>query len=62
MDRVFDRDYIITVANGSWSRKCTATALVRQVGIPPRIAARWQQVRREMSPKGLARKIAATRN
>lgn len=55
--------YVITVVdqNVSW-RKATAAALVKEVGASPKVAARWAEVRRQMSPAGLKRKIAATRN
>lgn len=31
-------------------------------GVPARVALRWQRVRREMTPKGLARKAHERRN
>lgn len=51
-------DYEITVVDmhGHW-RKATAPALVRDAGVPPKIAARWAKVRRQMSPSGLKRKL-----
>ncbi len=57
------RPYEITVVDGygRW-RKATAPALVREAGVPPQIAARWARVRRQMSPAGLKRKLAETRN
>lgn len=57
------RDYQITVVDifGRW-RHATAPALVRDAGVPPRIAARWAKVRREMSPAGLKKKIRAQVN
>ena len=56
-------EYQITVVDtiGKW-HKATAAALLRDAGVPPGIAARWAKVRREMSPAGLRRKLAATRN
>lgn len=55
--------WVITVvaADVCWAR-ATAAVLVREAGIPPRVAARWESVRREMSPAGLSRKLRATRN
>lgn len=52
------RDYVIVTVDRSTSwRKATAAALVRDAGVPPSVAAKWQQVRREMSPAGLKRKL-----
>ena len=62
-DGVTERDYQIVVVDGNMNwRKATAPALVRDAGVPPRIAARWAQVRREMSPAGLKRKMKVLRN
>jgi hypothetical protein len=57
------RDYQIVVVdeNMNW-KKATAPALVRDAGVPPRIAARWAKVRREMSPAGLKRKAKEWQN
>lgn len=56
-------EYEITVVDSKnrW-HKATAPALVRDAGVPPRIAARWAKVRRQMSPSGLKRKMAEQRN
>ena len=55
--------YIITVANGSCSwRGATASRLVRDMGVPSKVAARWERERRLMSPAGLARKLREQRN
>lgn len=59
-----DAGYWIDVVNHNerqWKRPDGARGLVR-VGLPPTVAARWQRVRRGFTAKGLARKIAATRN
>lgn len=56
-------EYEITVVDGRgcW-KKATAPALVRELGVPLRVAARWAKVRREMSPAGLKRKMREARN
>lgn len=57
------REYQITVVDtiGKW-QKATAPALVRDAGVPMSVAIKWAKIRREMSPTGLRRKIAVTRN
>jgi hypothetical protein len=57
------RDYEITVVDtiGRW-HKATAPALVRDAGVPPKVAAAWAKIRRQMSPAGLKRKAYETRN
>jgi hypothetical protein len=56
-------DYQITVVNwrGRW-RHATAPNLVKLAGVPPKIAARWAAIRREMSPSGLKKKLKAQVN
>jgi hypothetical protein len=57
------REYQIVVVDGNMNwRKATAPALVRDVGVPPKVAARWAKVRREMSPAGLRRKLKGSVN
>lgn len=59
------RDYLIVTVNwrsrSVW-RRATASSMVRQAGVPPRIASEWQQIRREMSPAGLTRKLKQMAN
>jgi hypothetical protein len=54
------RAFLIVTVNwkppGVWKR-ATAARMVREAGVPPRVAAEWQRIRREMSPKGLERKM-----
>lgn len=56
-------DYLITVVDTiplwKW-RHATAKTLVA-CGVPLPVAARWERVRREMSPRGLARKARENR-
>lgn len=57
--------YLIVTVNWKsprvW-RRATAASMVRLAGVPPRVAAEWQQIRREMSPAGLKRKMHEQRN
>jgi hypothetical protein len=55
--------WVITVVapDVKWS-KATASALVKEAGLPLCAAMRWAIVRREMSPAGLKRKLASQRN
>lgn len=55
--------WVITVVdtNLNW-RKATVARLVTDAGLPPRLAVRWGEIRRGMSPAGLRRKIRETRN
>lgn len=57
------KDYLITVVDtiGKW-HNAPAADLVRVCGVPLVIAARWEKVRREMSPAGLKRKAKAQVN
>jgi hypothetical protein len=52
------RDIVIVVVTprAEW-RKATAPALVRELGLSPKVAASWGKVRRSMSPAGLRRKL-----
>ena len=56
-------EYHITVVDrwGTW-RKKNLISMVRDAGVPIAVAARWEKVRREMSPAGLKRKLTAQRN
>lgn len=59
-----DPGYWIDVVNRNerlWKRPDGAKGLVR-AGVPPSVAARWQKVRRTMTPKGLTRKLAERKN
>jgi hypothetical protein len=59
-----DPGYWIDVVNHNerdWKRPDGAKGLVR-VGVPPTVAARWQRVRRTMTPKALVRKLQSQRN
>jgi hypothetical protein len=55
--------WVITVVdpNVNW-RTATARALVTEGGLPTGVAARWANIRKEISPSGLKRKLAETRN
>jgi hypothetical protein len=56
-------DYLIVVVDtiGKW-HKAPAADLVRRAGVPLTVAARWQKVRRQMSPAGLKKKAREQRN
>lgn len=57
-------DYMIDVLNWNeqtWKRPDGGKALLR-LGIPPKVVLRWKKVRREMTQKGLTRKVALLRN
>jgi hypothetical protein len=57
------RAWVITVVapDVRW-RTATARALVTEAGLPIGVAARWANVRKEMSPAGLTRKAQEQRN
>ncbi len=57
-------EHLLDVVNhneGKWKRPDGMKGLLR-VGVSPTIALRWRKIRREMTPKGLARKVAEQRN
>lgn len=55
--------WVITVVDPSvrWKR-ATAGALVREAGLPMRVAQRWRYVRRQLSPSGLKRALKSREN
>lgn len=52
------REYIIVVVDtiGKW-HNAPAPDLVRRAGVSLAVAAKWAQIRRQMSPAGLKRKL-----
>ncbi len=59
------RAYLIVTVNWKSARvwrRATAASMVREAGVPPKVAAEWQAIRRSMSPAGLSRKAQECRN
>lgn len=57
------RVYLIVTVTGRPGRYFPPAAeMVKEVGVPLAVAARWERERRTLSPAGLKRKLKAQRN